>query len=374
MFPKAFQTRSASRLIAVSVLAFGMWSSSLPARAQDAADLLVRLSRMEGQMRQLSGQVEKLQYENQRLSDQLQRFQKDVDLRFQDQGGAKPSSRPAPGPGPTTPTNPQRRGDAFDPEANPDAPGAPRQIGSVAPSAPLSSTGSLAVGQSPRALPPSQEHGGYSSQPSYQQPPYQPEVTSRQPGRIESMMDDGEEEDGPITPGLPGRRPANPLDLSGSGSVAVIDPSESGAAPHGRSAPSPAVTQTGNAKGDYDLAYGYILRNEYQAAEMAFRQFIQAHPRNRLVPDATYWLGESYYLRGMYREAAEQYLAVTTTYPQSTKAPYSMLKLGMSLNAIGAREQACSTYREIDRKFPNAGANVKRDAERETKRARCAAA
>ena len=35
------------------------------------------------------------------------------------------------------PTRPQRHSDVFDPDANPDAPGAPRQLGTTAPSAPL---------------------------------------------------------------------------------------------------------------------------------------------------------------------------------------------------------------------------------------------
>ena len=44
---------------------------AMPAFAQDVSDLLVRLNRLESQVRQLSGQNEQLQFENKRLSEQL---------------------------------------------------------------------------------------------------------------------------------------------------------------------------------------------------------------------------------------------------------------------------------------------------------------
>jgi phenylacetate-CoA ligase len=45
------------------------------AHAQDAAEVSVRVNRMENQIRQLSGQIEQLQFENRRLTEQLKRFQ-----------------------------------------------------------------------------------------------------------------------------------------------------------------------------------------------------------------------------------------------------------------------------------------------------------
>lgn len=94
------------------------------AHAQDAADLLVRLGRMEEQIRQLNGQVEQLQFQNRRLEEQLRRFQTDVDFRFRE-GGRAPSGAATP---PAAPR--QQRGDAFDPTQQPTAPGSPRPLGS----------------------------------------------------------------------------------------------------------------------------------------------------------------------------------------------------------------------------------------------------
>lgn len=93
------------------------------ATAQDAADLLVRTTRLENQLRQLSGQIEQLQFENRRLSEQLGKFQQDVDFRLNERGGGRPAQS-AP-----RQVAPQRRGDAFDPSQQQGAAGAPRPLG-----------------------------------------------------------------------------------------------------------------------------------------------------------------------------------------------------------------------------------------------------
>jgi len=231
------------------------------------------------------------------------------------------------------PPRAQRRGDAFDPGAAPHAPGAPLPLGTTRPSAPLPPNVVAEVAPGPGGPLP---RGAIEPGPT-----------------IETLIDD---EDGP-PPG------AAPLDLSAAGRVA--------AAPAPRPAPSIAATGSGNARTDYDAAYAYILQRQYEQAEMGLRQFLQSHPRDRLVPDAIYWLGESYLQRSRPREAAEQFLKVSTEHARSNKAPDAMLKLGIALNALGARDQACATFAELGRKYPEA-ASVRQGAEREQKRARCA--
>ncbi len=130
-----------------------------PAAAQDAAELLLRLDRLEAENRRLNGQVEQLGHQVRRLDDQLKRFQSDVDFRFKESGGRPASSAPA---------QPQRRSDAFDPDANPAAPGAPRQIG-AAPTAPrpLTPGGALPAGPGePASLQPGVPAGGVAADPA----------------------------------------------------------------------------------------------------------------------------------------------------------------------------------------------------------------
>jgi len=85
-------------------------------------DLVVRLERLETQIRQLTGAIEQLQFRNQQLEGQIR--------RMQEEGAPRPAaqSRPQNSP-PVTP--PGKRGDAFDPLQNPNAPGAPHTLGSV---------------------------------------------------------------------------------------------------------------------------------------------------------------------------------------------------------------------------------------------------
>ncbi len=315
-----------------------------PLQAQDASDLIVRLNRLENVSRQLSGQIETLQYENRQLKEQLRKFQEDVEFRFQEGKGSSPApaakrapaAPPAASPSGGAPYGvnpgegkPGKRGDAFDPSQNPNAPGAPKPLGSTQPSLPLP-TGAIAEADAPLRRAGVEE--GDAGEPGDTDPP---------------------------PPGLGG-----PVDIAPpQAKVAAAEPPTS----------SIAATGTGDAQADFEAAYALIRERQYEQAEMSLRQFIQSHPRDRLVPKATYWLGESYLQRNRSREAAEQFLKVSTDYAASPVAPEAMMKLGASLHALGAKAQACATLAEVERKFPGAGASVRQGVEREQKRARCAA-
>jgi tol-pal system protein YbgF len=114
---------------------------SIPLDSVDSGDpgaLVVRIDRLEDELRRANGQIEELQNQNVRLQEQFKRFREDVEFRL---SGAKPSGGAAPPP-PVALSEPPpvvkpRKGDAFDPALDPNAPGAPRVIGSTAPSAPL---------------------------------------------------------------------------------------------------------------------------------------------------------------------------------------------------------------------------------------------
>ena len=114
-----------SGLAALALMLAG--AASLPARAQDASELLLRTTRLENQLRQLSGQIEQLQFENRRLTEQLRKFQEDVDFRFSERNGGRAGPSAAPAAPPAQP-NRNRRSDAFEPGAQPQAAGAPRPL------------------------------------------------------------------------------------------------------------------------------------------------------------------------------------------------------------------------------------------------------
>ncbi len=337
-----------------------------PDDAQSSSGLLIRIERLEDRIRSMTGQIEQLQFQNKKLEDELRKMQQDVDFRFQDLGrGAQPGAlRPAPQkrgdtkdasdvaaatleapapivadpPAPVAARTTRHAGDAFDPGADPNAPGAPKPLGTTAPSEPLMPR----TGTSPRD--PGKPAGGGPHAPM-----------DLMPGGIEAAA-----------------RPATPTP-GPSASVADALP-DAAPAPALRPAPAPAGVASlapGGTRSEYDSNFVLYKDGQFDAAANGFQSFVQKYPKDRLAADATYFLGESYARLGRHREAAEQFLKLSTDYTRSTRAPDALLRLGIALNALGAKEQACATYQEVDRKYPTASADVRAGVERELKRSKC---
>ena len=279
------------------------------------SDLVLRLDRLETQIRQLTGVIEQLQFRNQQLEGQLRRLQEDTDYRFQE-SGAKGAARPAlqsrpqnppPQPsGPATTGAPGRRGDAFDPTQNPNAPGAPH----------------AGLGQRCRRF-----------------VAHRRRRCRRRCGRRRADRRPG------------GRGAGAPLDLATMGPPGGA-PDQSLRNPNAGGAVVATLPPSQTPRDEYDLAYGYVLRKDYALAEDGFRSFLSRYPGDRLTGDATYWLGESLFQRQRFRDAAEAFLTVSTKYEATAKAPDALLRLGQSLAALGEKEAACASLGEVLRKFP----------------------
>jgi tol-pal system protein YbgF len=310
------------------------------ARAQSGADLLDRIQRLEAQVRTLNGQLEQSQFRLRQMEEQAKRSQADLEFRLNEletQRGA--AGRP--GQQRPQPAQPQRqqRGDAFDPEAGQgQAPGlaaGPRDLGAVPP-------------------------GSNAAQP--------------RPGRTAAVGGGSVNNGAPagrIEEGFAESGDSQPLDLGQMSSQAANDPSlDPRMAGRGPAAAPPPV-MAASPRDEYNQAMGLVQRREFEQAEIALRNFIQTHPRDRMVGDATHQLGETMYQRRQYREAAEQFLKVSTDFPRTARAPSSLLRLGQSLNALGEREAACAAYAEFNRKYPNAGQPTKNAVASEQRRASC---
>ena len=339
--------------------------------AQDAAGLDVRVTHIENEIRQINGQIEQMQFAEHKLEDALRKFQQDVDFRFQETSGHGGAARtqkrtdatdelmtpsgPVPSPSATasadvsaSPTGPLRtshRGDAFDPASDPNAPGAPRQLGSIA--------------SSTTALPPPESSRSASNNGT-------PSIIAEDEGDPNAPLDLSSGRRSPLASSTPSAT------TPGLGTAAV--PRQIPLTPQAASA-TPATTQVATAvaspKDEFDSALGYFKQKEYETAEKSFSAFLQKNPKSRMTPDAIYYLGETYYQRGRQREAAEQYLKISTDYSTSGHAPEAMLRLGQSLKALGAKEQACATFSEVTKKYPNAASWVKNGAERGAQEAKC---
>jgi tol-pal system protein YbgF len=325
----------------------------------DPSDVSVRIDRLENALRQLTGTIEQLQYQNQQLQMQVQQLRGSPTPGVVTPGVAPPT---APGatpnvgtgvPGALQPPRPGNRSDVFDPSQRPNAPGAPRVLGNTA--AIMTPEQNITPGQVQNSNndPPVGAPGGRDAG-----APLDLSTLSGNP---------------PIPPTAPMADPAR-APISQSVSQPVSQPAAQLPPPRG-AIPAPVqlatLPPTASAQDEYDMAYGYVLHKDYALAEQSFRDFVKKYPNDRLVPDAQYWLGESLFQRQRYRDAAELFLAVSTKYDKSGKAPESLLRLGQSLAAMNSREPACATLAEVGRKYPRASANVKRGVEQEQKRAHC---
>jgi len=308
------------------------------------ADLVVRIDRLEAQIRQLTGTIEQLQHRNQQLEAQLKRVQE----------GAPPQPpsallrQPPVGGSPPPPLVTGRRSDAFDPLQNPNAPGNPQTLGTLSNGAPPNGSlppTNLAPGSEMAEAPIGAPGGRQAGAPL--------DLTTLGGNQIGSDQLGSNQLNDPNAPQSSALPPPPARNLSGTGAVAsTLPPSNS-------------------PRDQYDLGYGYVMHKDYALAEDAFQTFLTKFPTDRLAPEAQFWLGESRFQRQRYDAAAEAFLAVSTKHSSNARAPEAMLRLGQSLAALGQQQMACATLAEVGRKFPRATANVRQGVEREQKRVSC---
>ena len=127
--------------------------ADVPADApSEEGALSLRIDRLEAALRRATGLIEDLQNENRKLAEQVRKFREDVEFRLSGKGAA-PDAAPAIAAPAPEPAKPQRKSDAFDPSADPNAPGAPRPIGASTPSAPLNLASHVPDGSPLKPLP-----------------------------------------------------------------------------------------------------------------------------------------------------------------------------------------------------------------------------
>ena len=120
----------------------------------------------------------------------------------------------------------------------------------------------------------------------------------------------------------------------------------------------------------YEKNYETLLRRQFGEAEAGFREFLHKYPDHSLAGSAQYQLGETFYAQSNYQEAARNFLQGYKNYPKSRRAPDSLLKLGLSLRKLDQRDQACAALASVSTEFPRA-VEAKKRAQAELKRAGC---
>jgi tol-pal system protein YbgF len=227
------------------------------------ASLDVRLSNMEDEMRVLRGKVEEVEFQNRKLAENFEKFQKDTEFRFGELQGGAPMSDPA------------------------------------------AATGS---------------------------------ATERKP-----LAENG--------------------DVPASGTTA------------GDGVLRPPSTQTGDdyatPRDHYNHAFKLLQQTKYDDAAKTFEGFIKKHPKDPLVGNAYYWLGETHYIRRDYVAAADNFRQGFEVLPNGHKAGDNLLKLAMSLNALQRDKEACVVLGQVVTKYKKSSVSITEKAHQEQKRIGC---
>ena len=210
---------------------------------------------------------------------------------------------------PTALPPPGQRSDAFDPNANPNAPGAPRTLnGEARVVAPAPPPGAIASAEPVIGAPNGRDAGAPLDLNAVAAPPAAPVAAP---------------------PGVPPPRNVNPTGVN----LATLPPSA-------------------RPQDEYDMAYGYVLRKDYALADAGLPRLPQETSRRAPGAGRAILAGREPVPAQHYRDAAESFLAVSTKYEHAGKAPDSLLRLGQSLAAMHQKEAACATLAEVGRKYP----------------------
>lgn len=136
--------------------------------------------------------------------------------------------------------------------------------------------------------------------------------------------------------------------------AAAPAPPVAAAAAAAASAP-PAVDETRA----YEAAQAHRKVGNYQAAVVAFQNFVMQYPRSPLAHRAQYWVGDSYYNLRDYRNAIANQQKLVATYPESASVPDALLNMASSQLELGDTGGARKTMDSLVARYPSSDAAEK---------------
>jgi tol-pal system protein YbgF len=282
------------------------------AQSKSEAQLIVRVQELEDTIRNLTGQVEGLQFALTQLQAQLAKMQEDNEFRFQQlEGGAGKK-----------------------------------------PEAATQSSGATPVEALPQAEPATETTTLPAPEPL-----------------VEGTNDAGD----PIVDDGLGDS-ADPLlgsNQNGGGTLGTLDTNSLDGRPLDLTLDSGQALSDGDANAQYQAGYDALVRGDYAFAEDQLTQFIALYPDNPQAAEATNWLGEALLQQQKYAEAADVLTTGYQNYSNSPRTPDIMLRLGTAMNGAGEPDTACRLFFEVSKRFPNQPAAFMQKLKTEQQAAKC---
>jgi tol-pal system protein YbgF len=106
-------------------------------------------------------------------------------------------------------------------------------------------------------------------------------------------------------------------------------------------------------KAAYNEAFDALKNGRYAESARLFSTFLDRFPSGEFADNAQYWLGESYYVTGNYRIALEAFQDLLSRFPSSAKAPDARLKLGYTYFSLQEWPDAERVLKQVIGQYPN---------------------
>jgi tol-pal system protein YbgF len=103
----------------------------------------------------------------------------------------------------------------------------------------------------------------------------------------------------------------------------------------------------------YESAYASFKGKKYKDAREKFNALISKYPKDGLVGNAHFWIGESYFAEKDYENAILAYETLIKGYPRNDKIPGALYKQGLSFAELGDKKTAKVIFDRIIEKFPD---------------------
>jgi tol-pal system protein YbgF len=142
------------------------------------------------------------------------------------------------------------------------------------------------------------------------------------------------------------------------------------AAPPPGPAAAPADPNAGSDKA-FAHARQLMLSGDYDQAQAAFRDYVQAYPDGPKTPEARYWWGKTLAVGGSHAEAATAYIGAIRGWPKTPWAPDAVVELSRELVALKKPADACQALAELPKHYPKPPAAVETRAAAAKASAKC---
>ncbi len=169
------------------------------------------------------------------------------------------------------------------------------------------------------------------------------------------------------TPATPAPVPSGKADLS----KAVIKVENAPATPAAAPAAKDAPKTFDQPRDQYNYAFRLLNQTRYDEAAEYFQSFVQKFPKDPLIGNAYYWLGETFYIKRDYVKAADHFRQGFEALPSGPKAADNLLKLAMALSALKRNTDACTVLEQLTTKFTSSSSVLLKKAEEEKVRIGC---